>query len=44
VKHGLVFRTKDWPYSTFNRYVKEGIYPEDWGDVPSFESDDEFGE
>jgi len=31
VKHGLVARVADWPYSTFHRYVKLGVYPEDWG-------------
>ena len=31
VKHGLVTRVKDWPYSTFHRLVKQGIYPPDWG-------------
>jgi len=30
VKHGLVSRVQDWPYSTFHRYVREGIYPVDW--------------
>lgn len=30
VKHGLVERAMDWPYSSFSRYVKEGIYDEDW--------------
>ena len=30
MKHGLVKNVKDWPYSSFHRYVKEGIYPEDW--------------
>jgi putative transposase len=34
VKHGLVTRVGDWPYSSFHRMVKLGIYPEDWaGDV-----------
>ncbi len=34
VKHGLVARVRDWPYSSFHRLVKIGIYPEDWaGDV-----------
>ena len=34
VKHGLVPRVSDWPYSSFHRMVKLGIYPEDWaGDV-----------
>jgi putative transposase len=30
VKHGYVGRVKDWPYSSFHRYVKEGIYAMDW--------------
>jgi len=33
-KHGLVPRVRDWPYSSFHRMVKIGIYPEDWaGDI-----------
>ncbi|MCF6249826.1 MAG: transposase [Methylococcaceae bacterium] len=31
VKHGLVNTVSDWPYSTFHRYVKQGLYPADWG-------------
>ena len=31
VKHGYVWSVTDWPYSTFHRYVREGIYPDDWG-------------
>jgi putative transposase len=30
VKHGLVERVVDWPYSTFHRLVKRGVYPSDW--------------
>jgi putative transposase len=30
VKHGLVGSALEWPYSTFHRYVKEGVYPADW--------------
>jgi putative transposase len=30
IKHGLVERAIDWPFSSFARYVKEGIYAEDW--------------
>ena len=30
VKHGYVRRVKDWPYSSFHRYVGLGVYPEDW--------------
>jgi putative transposase len=31
VKHGYAKAPKDWAYSTFNRYVKEGIYDINWG-------------
>ena len=31
VKHGYVTRVRDWPYSSFHRFVKRGIYPDDWG-------------
>jgi putative transposase len=30
LKHKLVQRVRDWPYSSFHRMVKIGIYPEDW--------------
>jgi putative transposase len=30
VKHGFVTRVRDWPYSSFHRYVRDGILPEDW--------------
>ncbi len=30
VKHGLVTQVKDWPYSSFHRYVHEGLLPIDW--------------
>jgi putative transposase len=29
VKHGHVKCAVDWPYSSFHRYVKEGIHPHD---------------
>jgi hypothetical protein len=29
VKHGLVSAVKDWPYSTFHRYVQAGLLPAD---------------
>ena len=31
VKHGYVPRIRDWPYSSFHRYVRNGMYREDWG-------------
>lgn len=30
MKHGLVRRVSDWPYSTFHRLAEEGVYSEDW--------------
>lgn len=32
LKHGLVERIVDWPYSTFHRLVADGMYPADWAD------------
>lgn len=34
VKHGLVERVIDWPWSSFHRFVHEGQYPPDWGCAP----------
>jgi putative transposase len=31
VKHGLVERTADWPFSTFHRDVRKGLFPSNWG-------------
>ena len=34
LKHGLVQRVRDWPYSTFHQAVESGLYPIDWcGDL-----------
>ena len=33
VKHGLVRHVKEWPHSTFHRYVKQGLLNADWGGV-----------
>jgi putative transposase len=30
VKHGLVGKVKEWPYSSFHRAVASGIYPLEW--------------
>jgi putative transposase len=43
VKHELVTRVEDWPYSSFHRMVRLGVYTKDWrGDVS--ESEASFGE
>lgn len=36
VKHGYVKQAVDWPYSTFHRYVRAGVYPENWASVDEF--------
>jgi putative transposase len=43
VKHGLVTRVADWPFSSFHRYVAQGILPGDWaGDITTLSGG--FGE
>jgi putative transposase len=43
VKHALVRRVCDWPHSSFHRYVREGLLPNDWaGNAGGDEGD--FGE
>jgi len=32
VKHGLVRQVADWPYSSFHRYVRQGLLSDDWAD------------
>ncbi|MBL0030119.1 MAG: transposase [Rhodanobacteraceae bacterium] len=31
VKHGLVSQVRDWPHSSFHRFVDAGHYEVDWG-------------
>jgi len=31
VKHGLVTEPATWEYSSFHKYVADGILPKDWG-------------
>lgn len=39
LKHGYVSRVQDWPYSSFHRYVRDGILTADWcGDVRNLPS------
>ena len=44
VKHGLVTNPADWPYSTFHRYVKQSLYPVNWGETITFGPGLSFGE
>ncbi|WP_396586864.1 REP-associated tyrosine transposase [Bermanella sp. R86510] len=38
LKHGHVNQVRDWPYSSFHRYVKKGVYPESWAGSGFIES------
>jgi putative transposase len=42
VRHGLVKAPRDWKYSSFHRFVKEGKYDLMWGADTSLEMEDGF--
>jgi|SRR3989344_6726643 len=43
VKHGHVERVVDWPYSSFHRFVRLGIYPASWSGGNN-DNEGDFGE
>ena len=43
LKHGHVSQVQDWPYSSFHRAVRQGIYPPDWAEA-TFSATEAFGE
>ena len=46
VKHGLVQQVKDWPWSSYHKYLARGYYDLDWGNIgpESLANIDETGE
>ena len=40
LKHGLVSRVRDWPWSSFHRYVDMGEYSLDWGNANIWHGDE----
>lgn len=40
LKHGLVQRVQDWPWSTFHRYVQLGEYDRAWGNAHEWFGDE----
>ena len=44
VKHRLVSRVADWPHSSFHRFVRDGILPEDWAGDADERGGGNFGE
>lgn len=43
VKHGLVKAPREWPYSSFHRYVHQGKYPADWAAGESIDFGEAYG-
>jgi putative transposase len=39
MKHGLVQRLADWPYSSFHRFVQAGILDEHWAGTSDLNQD-----
>ena len=44
VKHGWVRQVAQWPYSTFHRDVRKGIYPQNWAGGSDNLDDSGYGE
>ena len=45
MKHGHVSKVVDWPYSTFHRFVDQGLYPVDWSGCSTEKMEErDFGE
>ena len=44
VKHDLVRQVKDWPHSSFHRWVERGELPAEWGLVRAAGDEGRFGE
>lgn len=45
LKHGLVEKVAEWPYSTFHQHVARGVYSQNWcGGFNGEWNDEEFGE
>ena len=40
LKHKLVDQVVDWPWSSFHRYVREGLYSPDWGSSQDWYGDE----
>jgi putative transposase len=40
VKHGLVNSPRDWPHSSFHKFVEKGLYAESWGGAVNAFSDE----
>ncbi|MDI6688603.1 MAG: hypothetical protein QME06_10340 [Desulfobacterales bacterium] len=43
VKHGLAKAPTNWEYSSFHRYVRDGVYNSEWGAGVKMKFDSEVG-
>ena len=44
VKHRLVNTVYEWPYSSFHRFVRQGVYPHDWAGLGDALDSGDYGE
>jgi putative transposase len=44
VRHGLVRQPADYAFSSFSKYVEQGLYAADWGSIDTIQIDGDFGE
>uniref|UniRef100_UPI00405617D1 REP-associated tyrosine transposase n=1 Tax=Candidatus Electronema sp. TaxID=2698783 RepID=UPI00405617D1 len=44
VKHGWAQAVAEWPWSTFHRYVQQGVYEKGWAGTSNSEAEEDFGE
>lgn len=44
VKHGHVDQVRDWPWSSFHRYVARGLLAQDWAGTKEGDARTRFGE
>ena len=46
IKHGLARQVKDWPWSSYFKYLDKGYYDEEWGnsEPKSIAGNENFGE
>lgn len=44
VKHGHARQVRDWPFSSFHRWVRDGLLPKEWGLVRAAGDVGGFGE
>jgi putative transposase len=44
VKHDYVQKVSDWPWSSFHRFVKLGVYEKEWGEKIEDKFESQYGE